>query len=581
MSLVPATHVSYVAAADQREFDVSFPYLHADHVEVVVGGIVQPLSGYEWVSPTRIRLKVPPVAGTAVTLRRRTPIDQAIVTFRNGSVLTEEELNKSVLQVLYVQQELLDLYTNSLDRAKVRLGDNLGVIVDPDAIMDQLVQMVLADELLAELRTRIDDINGVATALIEEQLRTHNLKQGVNVIRDEVRVVKDAQGETASVLDLLVVKAPDGNSLTLREDKVYRGNGESLAQTFSAVQTNIDAVQASVTELESATVGPEGAVTKLQTSLGAFDEVGGGFILNDLLVKRSNGESLAESFNGITARLGDAEAAVVENQEAIADEASARATAISGLQAQVNGFSSSITILQQVDAQLGARWGVALDANGNVSGVVMNNGGQGKSSFDVVADRFAIINPGAPNQRIVPFSVVDGYANFAQPISVYKVGATHKAVLGPGFGASGNCVLWFGPSWVAVAAATIDNSIFCLTTDGQIKFPTSGGGGIPPIVLSVPFNQTSTTSRSVTVTPMNGSAPYNWRWTFNGLDSNAAQWGISVVSTSGVASDTFTVTINQRPPPGEFVNAYLTVFCEDSSGAYLPSTRSVTIRFNG
>lgn len=338
-----ATRVSYVAGLDQRDFDVTFPYLQADHVEVSVSGTPLPWAAYDWIGTNRIRLKVDPGAGNVVSLRRRTPLDQALVTFRNGSVLSEAELNTAVRQTLYVQQELLDLYADGLDKAKVRLGENLGIVTDPEAVMDELVQMVLADELMADLNSRLRDVNITAEALIEEQLRTNDLKNVVKVVRDKVTIVETETEQMASVLDLIAVVAPDGASVVLREDKVYRGNGETFAQAFT----------------------------------------------------------------GISTRLGDAEAGIVSNQTAIATESTARASDVSALSARIGSAESSITTLQQVDAGLSAKYGVALNVNGYVTGFVQNNNGS-SGSFVILANRFAVVDPnqGSP---IVPFEVESGW----------------------------------------------------------------------------------------------------------------------------------------------------------------------------
>lgn len=397
------THVSYVAQVGQREFDVTFDYLAPDHVKVTANSSPVP---YQWVSESRIRLVNPVATGTAITIRRETPLDRALVDFQNGAVLTEEDLNKAVRQVLYGQQEILDLYKSSLSEAQIRLGNNLGIVTNPQAVMDELVQMVLADELLADLKERLEDINLTAETLISEQLRTHDLKLGVNVIRDEVRVVKDATGEMASVLDLLVIKAPDGNSLVLREDKVFRGNGQSYAQAFEAVQTEIDQTKSSIVTLQEASIGPNGAVARLRQRLGVEDPNGAGFILNDSLVRLNSGTSLAQTFDGLTTRIGLAEAGIIETNTAIATESEARATSIDGLIVRLDDAEASITTLQQVDTTLGAKYGVALNVNGYVTGFVQNNNGT-SGSFTVVANRFAIVDPngGSP---IVPFEVSGG-----------------------------------------------------------------------------------------------------------------------------------------------------------------------------
>jgi hypothetical protein len=402
-----ATRVSYKVTPGQREFDVTFPYLAVSHVEVLLSNVPLPWAAYDWIGTSRVKLKVDPGAGNTVTLRRRTPLNDAFVKFRNGSVLSEEELNNSVLQILYVQQELTDLYENALDKAQVRLGDNLGIVTDPDAVMDELVQMVLADELMEDFNSRLADVNLNAQTLIEEQLRSHNLKLGVNVIRDKVSTLETASELAASVLDLLAIVSEDGESLTLREDKVYRGNGQSLAQSFTAIQTNIADVTAGITTLEQTIVGPDGALTKLQQSLGASDPNGGGFILNDLGVRYADGTVQTNVFSGLSARIGDAEAGIVTSMEAIATETEARAAALSTLTARVGTAESSISSTNQVVAGISARAGVSLNVNGYVTGWIANNNGS-SGSLVVVQDRFAVVHPngGAP---IVPFEVSNGW----------------------------------------------------------------------------------------------------------------------------------------------------------------------------
>jgi len=265
---------------------------------------------------------------------------------------------------------------------------------------------VLADELLADLKSRLDDINLTADTLIAEQLRSHDLKLGVNVVRDEVRTLTNATGTLASVVDLLVIHEPGGDSLVLREDKVFRGNGQSYAQAFDAIQTSLADTQAGIVTLQNATIGPDGAIAKLTQRLGVEDPNGSGFILNDNIVKLSTGNSLAQTVNGLTSRIGTAEAGIIANNTAIATETSARATAINGVIARLGTAESSITTLQQADASLGVKYGVALNVNGYVTGFIQNNNGT-SGSFVVVANRFAVVDPngGAP---IVPFEVSGG-----------------------------------------------------------------------------------------------------------------------------------------------------------------------------
>lgn len=467
------TSVAYPASAGQSEFDVTFPYLDQSHVVVTVNGLP---AAHAFVSPTRVKTSSVMVGGEAVVVRRQTPIDQALVTFQNGAVLTKEELNTAVLQCLYIQQELTDHYTSTLDAAKVRLGDNLGVVSTPTDVIDQLTQMILEGQLLADLNAKLSDLDLTASTLIAEIMRGNDVKQGLTVVRDQVTQL----GQSLTVVDFIASVDTDGTSVVLHEDTVKRANGDTLAQAFTGIETNIGDARAYSESLVTAIVGPSGSLTRLQNALGAYNGAGTAFVLNDSLVQvQSSGTSLASTFTGLSARMGTAEASIITNATAIATETSARATAISTLAATVGGYSSQITTLQSVQAGIQARYGVALDVNGFVSGFVQNNSGT-VSDFTILANKFAIVTPG--QSPVVPFSVVDGYANFANPVSVYKVGSGYKLVLGPGFGVSSDLVLWFGPSSIAISACTRANALMCLCIDGTIVVPTTGGA--PPFEVT-------------------------------------------------------------------------------------------------
>src|SRR3546814_4232845 len=67
------------------------------HVEVRANGIRQYPT--EWVNSARLRLGSPPGAGSFVTLTRNTPIEQQLVKFTDGAILTQEDLNAAVQQI--------------------------------------------------------------------------------------------------------------------------------------------------------------------------------------------------------------------------------------------------------------------------------------------------------------------------------------------------------------------------------------------------------------------------------------------------------------------------------------------------
>src|SRR3546814_14104923 len=87
----PPPLVEYVAEAGRTDFEAPFPVRSATHVEVRANGIRQYPT--EWVNSARLRLGSPPGAGSFVTLTRNTPIEQQLVKFTDGAILTQEDLN--------------------------------------------------------------------------------------------------------------------------------------------------------------------------------------------------------------------------------------------------------------------------------------------------------------------------------------------------------------------------------------------------------------------------------------------------------------------------------------------------------
>jgi len=518
-----ATRVSYVATEGQVEFDVTFPYLDPSHVFAFVGTV--PLA-YTWVSSTRLRLYDPRVAGEVVTLRRITPIDRALVVFQPGAILTAEEQNEAVLQCLYVQQELADLYTSSLDRAKIRVGENLGIITDPDAVMDEMVQMVLADDLLAELKQRYVDIDLNAQSIIDQANRLVDTQRQVDdhqaaldilngtgdgsvvaIVHKETQSLSDSVSALGQSLDFIGALTPDGLAFRLATSTVEIDDGVSLASwrssmeasdaanlaliqqeqndritavsaeadarltlktqvddnwsafsSFQQSQTdqnsaftqNIDALSGRVGSVESAitteqTVRDQAdqaeASARLQLAtkvddnwsayesfvqsqttqnntftewfalLGAANAGGTSWMLDDqkVQVKAADGVTtlaLATRLQGLDSRIGNNEAAVVNEQSARISGDQANATQIQTVQTTVDGHTSSITSIQQSLNGVMAKAGLELDVNGHITGWLANNNGS-RGNFYVIADVFAVVDPNN-GQAFVPFEVSGG-----------------------------------------------------------------------------------------------------------------------------------------------------------------------------
>lgn len=90
----------------QTNFGFSFDYLSEAHIHVYIDG--EETEDFSFLTASSIALDEALTEAATVRIQRITPIDEAQVDFSNGSVLGESDLDTSVLQILFAQQELTD-----------------------------------------------------------------------------------------------------------------------------------------------------------------------------------------------------------------------------------------------------------------------------------------------------------------------------------------------------------------------------------------------------------------------------------------------------------------------------------------
>lgn len=612
-------YVTYVAAAGQRDFDVPFPYINRSHVKVRVNGT--PVVPFSWPSATRLRLPAGVAGGAAIEIERETPVEEQLVKFQDGNILTSEDLNIAVQQLLYKQQEVTGLYDRSLRAAQVRVGDSLGIVTNPEDVAQELAELVLENQVLDTFRARISDIDLNANSILSQSLALNDLTSVVDTLlggdpgtgiatliqqEQTERIAGDAA--LASTLSLIGARSGDNLSFILDTNSVRVSPTESMAQRFSALvaqdgtntaaiqseqnarvaadaalttslntlgtrvgaaeaaivaeqtarasgdaaeasarqalaarvttaEQDINAAEAAITAEQTARANGDGALSSSLNALTArVTSTEGGLsaaqadILAEQTARAAGDGANATAISGLSARMttaeGDinaAEAAIVTEQNARVSADSALASSISTLSTTVGGNTAAVSTLQSSVNGLQARYGVSLDVNGYVTGFVQNNNGV-SGDFTVIADRFAIVTPGAA--PTVPFEVSGGVVRIKQAAignldverlnsgalnaeitqnGDWRVGTgriiwdngTHMKVAGVGFGSTGQFIEWFGPK-MDIGLCSEANAISYLKTNGDAYF----GGSLSAGILK---NSAQTTdigaSASVTVGP--------------------------------------------------------------------------------
>jgi hypothetical protein len=107
------TNASYLGDGSNSLFSVTFPYLAKAHVKVFVDGVED--TTFTWTTSASITTSTVPANGVLVLIKRVSPT-APIVDFVDGSTLTENLLDTSTVQSLYVAEESRDDLSDSLQK---------------------------------------------------------------------------------------------------------------------------------------------------------------------------------------------------------------------------------------------------------------------------------------------------------------------------------------------------------------------------------------------------------------------------------------------------------------------------------
>lgn len=401
-------YVTYVAAAGQRDFDVPFPFINRAHVKVRVNGT--PTVPFSWPTATRLRLPLGAAAGAVIEIERDTSIEEQLVQFQDGNILTAEDLNLAVQQQLFKLQEVTGLYERSLKAAQVRVGDALGIVSNPEDVAQELAELVLENQVLDTFRNRIADIDLNANSILAQSLELDLVDQAViaangsitdlqettdasiaaltvNVgtvdarvtalrndhenlvgvvdalvgadpgegiaalIQEEANARIDGDNAIASTVALIGAKSGDNLSFILNLNTARVSPTESLSQRLSALSASDAANAAAITNEQTARINADTSLASDITTLYSAVDANEAAIIAESTTRSNGDAALAAQISTLTARVGDAEADIINNQTAAASADSAFAAELGLLGARNAG--STAFVINTATAQIG------------------------------------------------------------------------------------------------------------------------------------------------------------------------------------------------------------------------------------
>jgi len=106
------SYQNYTGDNTTTQFSIPFTYQDTAEISVTVDGVAE--TGLTFPSSSTVQLTSAPAVGTLVQVRRTTDLSARAVDFASGSVLTEEDLDDSNIQVFHAAQESVDLAADSI-----------------------------------------------------------------------------------------------------------------------------------------------------------------------------------------------------------------------------------------------------------------------------------------------------------------------------------------------------------------------------------------------------------------------------------------------------------------------------------
>lgn len=438
---------------------------------------------------------------------------------------------------------------------------NLGGLPAND-IIDSLTALgETTDELHNDILDVVADLTVVQSDLADEVTARLGGDSALNtLITTETSQRVTADTAQVHTLSLIGAETSGGLAFQISSTTLLVTPTETLNTRLTSIESRFGGSSSSylLTQINANATSAAASASSLSL-LGAKNGAGTAFILNtSTTYVGSDGTSLATYIQGLS--VDNSEAAAIADTRitvqlgpggSIASSINTVSTVANGAQADatlalssVNGNQATVMMLTQV--------------GGKVTGLKINGA---TSNFDILASKFRIVDDSGASP-IVPFSVISGFAYFINPITVSSGGK--QCVTGPGFGASSDLILWFGPSGTAMGSMTKTNGYFALATDGKVYYgtaelitalPTGNPLNVTASTLDCVFSgagvnnpHINATTNSVTVSPTGGNGSYNFYARCACGDGTASHNAFPTTGSAGPQS-TFTTSFRISSMP--------------------------------
>src|SRR5210317_607811 len=258
--------VTYTGNGSTTQYSIPFEFIDSTHVKAFIDGVET--SAFT-ISSSTLTFTTAPANASTIRIERQTPNNQRLIDFTDGSVLTEQDLDKSADQNFYIAQEITDdsasklgLDTDDKYNANNKVIKN---VADPvnnnDAVNKQFISTNLPNittvagisadvttvaGISADVTTVANDttdIGTVATNMPSITTVATNINDVIKVADDlneaisEVETVANDLNEATSEIEVVANNIVNVNTVgTINADVTTVANNETDIQTLADLE---------------------------------------------------------------------------------------------------------------------------------------------------------------------------------------------------------------------------------------------------------------------------------------------------------------------------------------------------------
>ena len=192
--------VTYVGNGSVTNYNVTFSYLSRDHVKVYVNSTL--VTSYTWATPSVISFNTAPANGALIAIQRVTPT-APIVDFVDGSNLTENMLDLSTTQALYVAEETKDAAANGIQLDPLTNtwkgeGKRLVDLADPTSNQDAVTKLWVETSLTSPVNQAQASANAASVSATQAATSATNASNSAATATTQAGIATTKASEASS-----------------------------------------------------------------------------------------------------------------------------------------------------------------------------------------------------------------------------------------------------------------------------------------------------------------------------------------------------------------------------------------------